>query len=372
MPIIFIHGVNTRIDEAYQQSRLERTQHIERLLRPKLPKPFSEMAVKDPFWGDDGAHTGSGMLVPKASGGNAEALGTGVEAEEGANPDLNDVIDTLLLVWMEPEKGQGAPDPQTFEAVTNALWDLRDDHSLREQVAGVTDRAVVVEAVDTALRERLAEAEPAPGSPNTAEAYGGGILKRAGGALKGLFNHPIVKRPISTMAGSVARRTAHRRVAMFLGDVLVYLKTRGDVSKAGPIVQRVLEALPNGDEPILAITHSMGGNIFYDVVTHFSPALKVAAWMSVGGQVGFFEYQRLFLASQQGRFTGQKVKKPIAGPWLNVYDPVDPLAFLAKPVFEGVEDFEFVTGSSMLNAHSDYFIRREFYTRAGDRLGKLL
>lgn len=372
MPIIFIHGVNTRIDEAYHQDRLDRTRQIETLLRPKLPKPFADMAVVEPFWGDDGAHAGSSVLVPKASGGNAEPLGSGAEANEGTAPDLVDVIDTLLLAWMEPVAGHDLPDAQTFESVTNALWGLREDPMLLAHVAGAPDREAIVTAVDEALRKRLAEAEAGARASTSAEAYGGGILKRAGENLKRVFNHPYVKRPVSTTAGSLTRRAAHGRFAMFLGDVLVYLKTRGDISKPGPIVQKVLAELPTDDESVLAITHSMGGNIFYDVVTHFAPGLKVAAWLSVGGQVGFFEYQRLFLASQQGRFSGQKVKKPIVGPWLNVFDPVDPFAFLAKPVFEGVEDFEFTTGSSILSAHGDYFIRENFYVRAGERLGTLL
>lgn len=368
MPIVFIHGVNTRIDESYHPRRLDRAKYIETLLRPQLPKPFSEMKVEDPFWGDDGATTGSSVLLPRTSGG-AEAMGAGGAALVAPLP-LEEIVDTLLLCWGDQSDGEAAVEPEMFEAVVRTLWALRLDGDLSARVAAARSRDEAISIVEEVLIERMPASAP-PRATGAAEAYGWGVKAAIGGALKRLFTSPYVKRPVS-MAVASNRAGLHSRFALFFGDVFVYLKERGTQGQPGPIIEKVLAALKPDGEPVLAITHSMGGNIFYDVVTHFAPTVKVAGWMSVGGQVGFLEYQRLFLGSAKGRFTGQKVEKPIAGPWLNVFDPIDPFAFLAEPVFNGVKDFEFVTGSNILNAHGDYFIREDFYERAGKRLAELL
>src|SRR5262245_33194422 len=95
MPLIFIHGVNTRIDESYHEARLDRTRLIEAFLRPKLPKPFESMKVVDVYWGDDGAPAGSSFLVPSATGGAAATLGAGQHRAE----DLGETVDALLEAW---------------------------------------------------------------------------------------------------------------------------------------------------------------------------------------------------------------------------------------------------------------------------------
>jgi hypothetical protein len=370
VPIVFIHGVNTRIDEAYHHQRRKRGDFIDKFLKPVLPKPYSTMEVLNPYWGDDGAQTGSSVLVPSQTGGSAEAFGSRGAAGPEDRESCEEMIDSLLGALGGLDETVTDANADSFELVAKGLWDLRHDEELKRQVDDTRTREAALNIISEALHERFAS----PGGGERAqgvESYGirAGVA-RVGSALGGLFNHPYVKRPISTGLGS-RRAGLHKRFALFIADVFVYLKERGNSNDPGSIVAKVLDAFKK-DEPTLVVTHSMGGNIFYDVISHFAPKTNVTAWMSVGGQVGFFEYHRLFLKSGKERFTGQKVAKPIAGPWLNVYDPIDPFAFLAGPVFDGVEDYEFVTGSNIKNAHSDYFIKEEFYNRAGVRLGALL
>jgi hypothetical protein len=262
--------------------------------------------------------------------------------------------------------------------VSRILWDIRSDSTLQAELTAYGNRAEALDRIEATVRERLAKTESQQrsqaGASGKAEALGSqGLVARAAAYLDDLFNHPYVKRPLSTSLAS-GRARIHARYSLFFSDVFVYLKGRGNKTQGpGPIVRHVLTALAGTSEPIVVITHSMGGNIFYDVATHFEPQRDIAAWMSVGGQVALFEYNRLFLESAPGRFTGQKVPKPSkVEHWLNVYDPVDPLAFLAEPMFHEVQDFEFDTGSSIHRAHSDYFLRESFYERAGSRLAELI
>jgi hypothetical protein len=165
------------------------------------------------------------------------------------------------------------------------------------------------------------------------------------------------------------REGLHQNFTRFLGDVFVYLNERDGLGGTLPetIVQRVLGAIegaPRADpsEPLIVVTHSMGGNVFYDIVTHYAPALQIACWISVASQVGPFEEMKLFKESQ--RTLGQPdhvAALPNVGHWLNVYDPADVLSFLAEPVFTGPNDVLLKTGESTLKAHSEYFNRPRFY-----------
>ena len=141
----------------------------------------------------------------------------------------------------------------------------------------------------------------------------------------------------------------------------------------GPIVTEVVSALRAaekrtrpGDARLVAVGHSMGGIILYDVLTAFAPDLRIDALITVGSQVAVFEEMKLYLASDPARTGsgGLKVPKPAnVGAWVNVFDRNDVLAFATSGVFDGAADFEFVTGKGVLGAHSSYFVRPSFHER---------
>ena len=182
-------------------------------------------------------------------------------------------------------------------------------------------------------------------------------------------------RATSTFVLSTYREKLNKNLTRFLGDVFVYLKNR-DVNQApGPIVDDVLSAIRGAprsspDEPLIVLTHSMGGNIFYDILTSYEPDLRVAAWISVASQVGQFEEMKLFKTSDRNLRGPAKVASiaPRLGYWLNVYDPADMLSFKAAPIFADVKDEEFHTGDTALKAHGAYFKRASFYHMLRERL----
>ena len=75
-------------------------------------------------------------------------------------------------------------------------------------------------------------------------------------------------------------------IATFIGDAFQYLSERGDGSAPGPIGRTVLAALLEGsararqsDEPLVVISHSFGGEIVYDILTHYAEE-QTSRWMS--------------------------------------------------------------------------------------------
>ena len=187
------------------------------------------------------------------------------------------------------------------------------------------------------------------------------------------------RRVVTTAALNRYRAENHYNLTRFFGDVFVYLNKRGDRQSSArsspPCCRREETPRSHPEEPLIVVTHSMGGNIVYDILTYYAPELKVDAWVSVASQVGQFEEMKLFRASNPGIGKPDRVAvlKPRVKYWLNVYDPVDLFGFLAVPVFSDVdEDLLFRTGAGDLQLHGSYFKRPRFYREVFFRLAKVL
>ena len=127
----------------------------------------------------------------------------------------------------------------------------------------------------------------------------------------------------------------------------------------------------------MLITHSMGGQIAYDVVSSFLPAtgsnIKVDFWCATASQVGFFEELNMFLASSADFSKATGKRTPIAqknlGHWWNVWDRNDILSFTTKGIFEdGIDDESYWSGMSVAAAHGGYLERPSFYRRFAEKL----
>ncbi|MFP3558089.1 hypothetical protein SB861_46615 [Paraburkholderia sp. SIMBA_049] len=189
---------------------------------------------------------------------------------------------------------------------------------------------------------------------------------------------------ISSIAAELRPRV-HEATAYFLGDVLTYMNTRQQPDgKPGAIPQRVLEPLARAHlrkqetgEPIVILTHSMGGQLLYDVLTHFIAqdqrfhGLSLDHWITCGSQVSFFAELGLFIG-QPAVADGAKLNAPACvKAWTNYYDLNDVVGFIMKPVFEGVTDIGYDTGCGLGFAHSGFLTRPTFFESVAERLGDL-
>jgi hypothetical protein len=176
---------------------------------------------------------------------------------------------------------------------------------------------------------------------------------------------------LSNAAVRYGRRHLHEKAALFLGDVITYFASRGSPERPGKIVEEVLAGLLRGENllqakggPLIVLAHSMGGNIVYDILTHFAPGrLQVPVdLVTVGSQVG--------LIKELGFFEGRDPNGLPQGlrSWVNVYDPLDVLAFLAAPTCEGAVDLPYSNNTGLLSAHTAYFHQPGFFLKVGRQL----
>ena len=185
-------------------------------------------------------------------------------------------------------------------------------------------------------------------------------------------------RSVGSLVVAAKRAQIHATLSLFIGDILVYLKDRGTASNPGAIPRRVIQALDEanrartaGDPYVVVVGHSMGGNILYDVLTHYRPDIEIDALITVGSQVGMFEEMKIFHESDPAipATPTDRVSKPGGTKhWLNVFDTQDILSFVTAGVFSDVEDFLYSTGTSAMGAHGSYFKRPSFHKRLNERL----
>ena len=179
------------------------------------------------------------------------------------------------------------------------------------------------------------------------------------------------------------RRPVEDFVPVFLGDVMTYVATRGTAQAPGPIVERVLAGLEaaafaaeSREEPLVVLTHSMGGQIVYDIVTHFLPRMpehhgvRIDFWCAAASQVGYFEELGLFLESAADRGPGPTPYPPSEhlGGWWNVWDHADLLSFRAEGIIEGVDDSAFFAAGTLATDHYRYLRNVDFYRTLAEKL----
>lgn len=424
MPLIFIHGVNTRdTDPAYHRDVAARSELFRRLLLKPLGAEsgrFNDLDILNVYWGDHGVRFAWGQQsLPEVR--PLEHLGAEAEATPKSDVELADTIEALASserdgASLEALGGEDerfveaarADLPRFMEAMLAPLIlserDLALDAEEEGDVVGKREALLLIAgdevANDPAVHEAIAQADSEQEissllrkevlqryerllveggmlSPEEVEAMEGRLeglgpswLSDLKERVEEFFDRArdAPKRAATVPVFAKTREDMHINLTRFLGDVFVYLDQRSGDDEPGPIISQVLGDIRDvrerhPDEGIIIVTHSMGGNIFYDILTHYASDLEVDVWISVGGQVGQFEEMKLFRKSDPALGAPQKVKglQPRVGYWLNVYDPADPFSFLAEPVFEEAEDVRFLTGSSVFKSHGDYFKRPSFY-----------
>ncbi len=311
-----------------------------------------------------------------------------------AQTNLPEAVDLLLSPIIMEELALGLPEDATATESARARRrgereallllaadEAAHDSNLRSSIQRLTNDKQAQEVIGDQIRSRyeaLLRASTAAPDLEAPVAIDGGFessytprwIASLDRQVKELLDrsHSRLGRTLSMTLLQARRRRVHEYAAHFLGDVFAYLNQRGTFEDPGPIVLRLRASIEDAraaapDEPLIVMTHSMGGNIFYDILTYFAPDLTVDAWISVGGQVAQFEEMKLFMVSNTDIRHPQRVAglSGRVGAWLNVYDPADVFSFMAAPVFEDAIDIRYPTGTDLGTAHGMYFRRPSFY-----------
>lgn len=414
MPLVFVHGVNVRDDSGYDEEVSARDAYFREFLLKEIFADPQKVQIFNPYWGKHGVKFAWNQASLPTKG--IEELGpeddlpalflSQILVTEVNNPDtllleiakhqsLEDIVDLLWAVGSEgANKAQGAELANlALRAVDyvrhnpHPTWlDLANED---EEFIDAFEKAVDEwKLSDTPVGEELTQEWETLGFPKAWRLVeeGADRVKRA--------TRKLVRRAASQTASSVAKSTItssilsylrpnlHRRITRFIGDVFVYLTERGTAGNPGLIVQEILDeleqaraAINSEDDKLIVVAHSMGGNIMYDILTHFKPEFQLDWLITVGSQIALFEEIKCFRASDKTVPNNPRVDrmpkpKNVKKHWINILDYDDVLGFSASGVFENVEDFSYSTKDGVMS-HGSYFSMPTFYQRLSQRIRQL-
>ena len=380
MPIVFVHGVATRLEPKYWQDLEARKELIRVFLREPLGLPET-FEPHFPYWGGYGAEFRWGHASLPSN--REEAFGeTGDTLEEvlGEHSDLTEADADAFVTEVARRRSLEEAADLLFVAAAQQATSMQAK-DLAELAVRLTQWMQLPQTptwLSTATDDidfitRLADEMPA--GPEEEEAFGS--IQRGWLLLRERLSRIRTAVPAATgrVAGKPLRPRLNDEFGTFIGDVLVYLERSGAQGAQSDILQAVADEIEAAirerteNDPLVVIAHSMGGNIVYDLLSYYRRDLRCDILVTVGSQVGLFQEFDLFAAKHPGLIPPAKVPRPTnIGRWINVYDRSDFLGFAAGRIFDGVKDYEYATGRGLLKAHSSYFVRPSFYARLSARL----
>ncbi|KVM47198.1 hypothetical protein WJ58_29310 [Burkholderia ubonensis] len=369
--LVFVHGVATRDTPAYQDA----VENRDKLFR-ELLFTGSDVTIHSPLWGQfvpaiphDVFDTDKGGATYSLNLGAAPGLGAGLM---GGGGQAGGTIDVSIGAI-------GKQDPvAALDAICSEIVDraAREQRGLKPEELQAFRKASELIASDSAatafdgdassrtIADQLAAGAPVPF---------GGVVSLIGEAISAVTDR--VRNVASTLGFDAIRGSLSPAVGLFFGDVFVYLKEgahRQSIrSEVGKALANAYAEVQAGKGPLVVVGHSMGGVILVDMLTNPDSAnlpdgFKVDALLTVGSQPGLFAALDLLAHNLP---SGSVRRKPdCVKHWLNIFDPIDPLAFRTDMIFDGAVDLAFNSVTGIADAHSKYFQRPQFYARSRTRL----
>lgn len=397
MPIVFVHGVNTRESASYD-AQVEVTKDF---LREHLAGATvngktlnSPDQISFPYWGDLGTtfawHMASlprGKLQALGGVAGADLRAIAATLKDSSRTELGDepllaiakqdfglAVEVLASLILEApptgkakEVAQFAVDIQTYarsEPSPSWLNNLMSD----EQFVGSLKQAV---ETDSSIQAQ------GLGDWFNAVSTAAQRLKDSVKGLAGKAANSAGDFASSKLLGWT-REPLNENLGRFFGDVFIYFDGRGDATDPGPIPQRILQDIDAaagqaGNEPLIIIGHSLGGVITFDLLSHYRKNLEVDLFVSVGSQVAHFEEIKLYHSSDNSIGLGAKAPTPDnIKHWINIFDVVDVFSYACDDVFDRVDvDAEYDTKTYVVKSHSEYFKQARFYERLRARIDQL-
>lgn len=434
MPLVFVHGVAVRRgttpeqQKAWDQYENARNGAFREIAFADQVKAPAALHIENPYWGNLASTfawnlasipTGSiESLGPQAALDTAEgqlmqvALATTTENTVAATAAPNQTlvtlakkaslahaVDAVIAASMHTTHTSGASGAELARFAARAIayaeanpapaWlnNVTTDPAFLDQLANaVSQWTPPAAAPDAGTTPEEAPIEALGGLSSVLNWMKAGA-QRLGSALVGVKNAAVdaagnAVGEITSPLVSAARPGATAAVARFVGDVFVYLDQRGTKDAPGPIVKKVISAIDAaiaqkqpGDDKLFILGHSMGGNICYDILTHFRPDIACELFVTVGSQVALFEELKVFKQSDKNvSIAGEMTvrRPPNVAHWINIFDLTDIFGFTTEDVFEDVEDYRFDTDTLPVLSHSMYFERPRFYARLRERVNAAL
>lgn len=369
-PVFVIHGIGNRDAAGFDTT-------VEALCRAV----GGGVAAHPVFWGDLGARydriadtvPGRRRAVETRDGGpdadDADAaLARFLLGDRAAAEIRDDLVPDPVLDAVSAALATGGGDEiRDGEPAVAAVQEAVTEHWSDTRWLPLIDDAELLRAVGAAVAGPLAE--------DVASATVGEEL-RDGEELRGLDLGGFVRRRLHELdrvvgaafgAAGGRLNTAFRTAFLpgmtrAVGDILVYQRHRQEIQERVRTV--IAEVNPDlgrtPGRPVDVLAHSLGGVITVDLATGTEP-LWIRQLVTFGSQSPFFH-----VCDPRGgaltEYSGTPVPLPASiGAWTNLWEPLDPVAFVAARVFRLADgsaplDIEVPhLASSGLWTHTDYW-----------------
>ncbi|WP_131812445.1 hypothetical protein [Mycobacterium mantenii] len=392
MPLVFIHGVANRGGPKYDAGVKARDALFRQfLLGSHRRSDGTAVQIVNPYWGHLGGRLRwNGASLP--AGDNVEKLGSEKEALAElyasallmgdfepsdhailpvARRSLSDAVDLLWAASVIDADPDDFDEVDDFAALGAFAYAYASANPSPDWLAAVADDDDLLDRLEIEVATYASRKH----ADNTETLGLGSKVKGVWGTIRAGATKlkTAATGGVGRKASDLIRPAFVPGVVGFLGDVFVYLHQQ---NSAGSIREEVSKAIKSAaasveeDDRLVIVAHSMGGNIVYDLLTSDLTTTQVPLLITAGTQVGFFEELKLFAKSDEAVPTKSRPKVEMPSNierWINVFDYSDLLGFRVAPIIDGVEDFDFPTGS-LLNAHGQYFLQPGFHQRLAARV----
>lgn len=307
-PVFVIHGVNVRGEAEFG----------------KLVQQFNGLVGNawrfiPIYWGDLGGNDkGIEATIPRSKVDQDGLDAAALLAGSGTRADIADIAAAAAA-------SRVAASPSTRAGTEDIYAAVREEWRQADTLRLIQDPALAAE-IGEAIGEAIASAEDGTmGVRSDTRGIASGVVNAFNRVVRA-----IIARVLKRLNESL-RLQFGPTLARFLGDVFVYRETKTAIEK------RVVDALTKegagtAANPATVLGHSYGGVIAFTMATRKDNPIHMRRFVTFGSQSAFFHViQPIGLVPE---FLGKPVPVPATiGSWLNVWEPLDPLAFLAQKVF---------------------------------------
>lgn len=375
-PVFVIHGIGNRDEAAFGRTVAA------------LATAVGGITARPVYWGDLGAryelitYTIPGAPVPPT-----EVRGVGVESEEESEALAQFLLNAVALTGEEIRDSAAAPEPVLVAATEALLGGTAGSEEVRDDLdeADVSDLRVALDqhwaetkwlplVDDAELLRAVGAAIAGPIADGAAALVTEGAEVR-GEEVRAIQIGTFVRRRLdeldrvvgAALGAAGTRLNTHLRtkflpgITRAVGDIIVYQRHREKIcDRVWSVIDAVDPGLGRSEErPVDVLAHSLGGVIAVDMAISDEP-LWIRRLVTFGSQPSFFH-----VCDPRGAlepYTGTHVQLPRSiTAWTNLWEPLDPLAFVAARVFR-LHDGSLPTdktvahlASSGLWTHSDYW-----------------
>jgi hypothetical protein len=352
-PILVIHGVGNRDEQAFR----DRVAHLEQAFAGRY-------RFKPVYWGDLGANSDFiddtlpvleevRAVVDQIDEKTIRAIAFGLLASSPVpvRDDGGEVRSDRAVTAARAELVAVAASGQSVSSGAQPPIRAREPNGLPPGLAAEVHEAVVEQFPNLTWLPQIADAEvlamvgrtvgqavgdqPAPGSSRE-EVRGVEVRKFVKNRLHELdvFTGSLIGK-VGASLNDTMRRQRGEGIARFLGDVFVYQRHRDAIhNRVRKAAGEIGTGAGNAERPVQVIGHSLGGVIAFDLAVAADPPLHTKALLTFGSQSPLFHIIDPRSTKLAAFTLGTPVQLPATlSSWRNLWEPMDPLAFVAEKVF---------------------------------------